>query len=101
MFTPKFTSVSVSFVTNNITQPDRKSLPVVITSVPRVDEATTSIFVDCSDSRTRKCLYSRITNEKALIKLTKDLQKAYESGKPVIFVAAGGNDANTWFYSVE
>jgi len=35
-----------------------------------------------------------------LKQLTSDLQAAYNTGTEVVFVAAGGNDPNVWFYNV-
>jgi hypothetical protein len=43
---------------------------------------------------------NRLTDDKFAEKMCKDLQKAYDKGTEVQFVAAGGNDPQVWFYNV-
>lgn len=98
-YTPSFKTNKAAFISNNPTEADRVSLPVVISDL-KVDAVRGAILVRCSDQRTRTCLYSRLTNEKMIKSLEKSLQNAYDKGTPLQFVAAGGNDTNQWFYKV-
>lgn len=100
-FVPSFKAkkINVAFSTNNPLGTDRKSLPVTIVE-PRFNEFTRSIEIDCSDRKTRQCRIDRFTNEKDLKSLQDRIQKAYDSSAPVVFVAAGGNDPNVYFYNI-
>jgi len=101
-FTPSFRPVAklnVPFITNNPTQGDRMSLPVQIIDLT-FNEVTRSIEVTCSDKRKRQCRIDRLANDTMVEDLTVTLQYAFDRGDTVQFVAAGGADANVWFYKV-
>jgi len=101
-FTPKFTSltkVDVLFSTNNPLGEDRISQAVVLKELT-FNETTRSIEATGSDNRKRQCRIDRITDTEMLKTLTRDLQKAYDNGEVIQFVAAGGNDPNVWFYNI-
>jgi len=102
-FTPSFTSIKkidVIFSTNNPLGEDRLSAPVKIKDLA-YNEMTRSIEATGSDGYKRQCRIDRITHQETLKALTKDLQKAYDNGDLVRFIAAGGNDPKVWFYNIE
>lgn len=107
-YIPTFTTKTktAAFLTNNPATPDVVSLPVVITDIT-VDEARGAILVKCSDRneqgtyRVRTCLYGRLNSEKMVRSLQKLLQAAYDQQVPIQFVAAGGNSADKWFYTIK
>ena len=102
-YTPTFktiTKVTQAFTTNTPAEADRKSLPVTIIDLT-FNETTRSIEVTCSDNRKRQCRIDRLATDKLVESLTESLQKAYSQKKPLSFIAAGGNDPQVWFYSVE
>jgi hypothetical protein len=101
-FTPKFTSltkVDVIFSTNNPLGEDRVSQTVTLIELD-YNETTRTIEATGSDKRKRQCRIDRIVDEEVLKALTKNLQKAYDDGDLIQFVAAGGNDPNVWFYDI-
>ena len=101
-FTPAFTSIKkidVIFSTNNPLGEDRYSDAVKIMELG-FNDRTRTIEAECSDKRTRLCRIDRIVDQAVLKQLTKDLQAAYNNGTLVQFIAAGGNDANVWFYNI-
>jgi len=101
-FTPSFkvaVKADVAFSTNNPFGEDRKSLPVTIVEL-NFNENTRSIQATGSDMRMRQCRIDRLTDQKMVVALTKQLQSAYDNGTKVCFVAAGANDPNVWFYTV-
>jgi hypothetical protein len=102
-FTPKFTSINkidVLFSTNNPLGEDRYSVPVKIKELT-FNELTRSIEATGTDGYKRQCRIDRITHTETLKQLTKDLQKCYDNGTLVRFIAAGGNDPKVWFYNIE
>jgi len=100
-FTPSFRAakLNVPFITNNPTMGDRISLPVTIVNL-LFNEVTRSIEVTCSDKRKRQCRIDRLANDELVEDLQVTLQYAFDNESPVQFVAAGGADANVWFYRV-
>jgi len=101
-FIPSFRTaakLNVPFITNNPTQGDRMSLPVTIVDLA-FNEVTRSIEVTCSDKRKRQCRIDRLANDMMVEDLQVTLQYAFDQGDTVQFVAAGGADANVWFYKV-
>lgn len=101
-FVPVFKSVrriETKFSTNNPGGRDRESVPVFITDLTFNDE-TRTIEAQCSDNRKRQCRIDRFMNDKLLQQLVGDLQSAYDNETEVVFVAAGGNDPNVWFYNI-
>jgi hypothetical protein len=101
-FVPSFkvaSKVEVPFITNNPSQGDRVSQPTKITDLS-FNEVTRSIEVTCDDRRKRQCRIDRLANDKMVKDLQKALQEAYDKKTSVQFVAAGGADANVWFYRV-
>jgi len=101
-FVPSFKvepRAQVSFSTNNPFGRDRESVPVII-EVLAYNADIRTIEATGSDGRKRQCRIDRFSDDKLLKKLTSDLQAAYNTGTEVVFVAAGGNDPNVWFYNV-
>ena len=101
-FVPSFTApkkVDAAFVTNNPMGQDNMSAEVLITEL-NFNEVTRSIEVKCSDRRMRQCRIDRFKDDAMVRTLCKKLQKALDDRMLVQFVAAGGNDANVWFYNV-
>ena len=101
-FTPAFNvakKIDTVFSTNNPLGEDRHSNPVQILDLS-FNENTRSIEVQCSDRRTRQCRIDRFKDDKLVRDLSRKLQKAYDDKMLVQFVAAGGNDANVWFYNI-
>ena len=86
------------FSTMNPLQPDRTSVPVIIT-FPEYNEDSNTFIISCSDNRKRRCQLNRLAEGYAE-KLFDKLQKAYDKGMVVNFVAAGGNDPDVWFYDI-
>jgi hypothetical protein len=101
-FTPSFkinTKNKVAFSTNNPLAEDRKSKPVVIIE-PSFNEVTRTMEILCSDDNKRFCRIDRINSKEALKALNDQIQKAYDNQTRVVFIAAGGNDPDVWFYTV-
>jgi hypothetical protein len=99
-FKPTFvTAKPALFMTNNPLDTDRMSKPVVIIGLEYFED-TNTVVANCSDSRKRRCQLNRLTDDKFAEKMCKDLQKAYDKGTEVQFVAAGGNDPQVWFYNI-
>jgi hypothetical protein len=102
-YTPFFKTITKApqvFTTNAPTQPDRQSLPVTIIDLS-FNEVTRSIEVTCSDKRKRQCRIDRLANDKLIKSLTEYLQEAYTKQHSVVFIAAGGNSPDVWFYTVK
>jgi hypothetical protein len=101
-FVPVFKSVKraeTKFSTNNPFGRDRESDVTQIRTL-EFNEETRTIEVMCTDGRKRQCRIDRFNNDKLLQQLTQDLQVAYDTEADVVFVAAGGNDPNVWFYTI-
>lgn len=101
-FTPKFSvpgRVETKFSTNNPTGRDRESDVVQIVDL-FFNQNTRSIEATGSDGRKRNCRIDRFSSDKDLKELSKNLQDAYNKELGVVFVAAGGNDPNVWFYNI-
>jgi len=101
-FTPSFNvadKITVAFSTNNPKGEDRKSLPVTIVALV-FNENTRSIEATGSDNRMRQCRIDRMSDQKMVQNITKQLQTAYNNGTKVCFIAAGGNDPAVWFYNL-
>jgi len=101
-FTPKFTSltkVDVIFSTNNPLGEDRVSQTVTLIELD-YNETTRTIEATGSDKRKRQCRIDRFMNDQLLRDLVDSLQNAYDNELEVVFVAAGGNDPNVWFYNI-
>ena len=101
-FTPMFTSakrIPTQFSTNNPGGRDRESVPVFITEIS-FNDTTRTIEAMCSDKRKRQCRIDRFMNDQLLRDLVDSLQNAYDNELEVVFVAAGGNDPNVWFYNI-
>lgn len=98
-FTFKFKTEQQSvFSTMNPLQADRTSVPVIIT-LPEYNETSNTFIISCSDNRKRRCQLNRLADGYAE-KLFAKIQKAYDKGIEVHFVAAGGNDPDVWFYDI-
>jgi len=86
------------FSTMNPLQADRTSVAVIIT-FPEYNETSNTFIISCSDNRKRRCQLNRLAEGYAE-KLFAKIQKAYDKGIEVHFVAAGGNDPDVWFYDI-
>lgn len=79
---------------------DRLSSPVKMMAAT-FDQDSREIRVFCEDGRTRRCKVDRLANIEVARTLWVVLTKAGKAGKPVVFVAAGGFSADTWFYTIK
>jgi hypothetical protein len=100
-FTSKFTKTAVKFVTNSPTSLDNKSGVVVITSQPTFNTFTQSLEVTSSDGRMRQCRYERLISQEQADALDDAIQTAFDKQIAIRFIAAGGANANVWFYAIE